>query len=373
METSVKSLAASLWCWFKSKAWLLGLLLLTALNVAAYVRTSLLVKRVMSESAATRADVNEVKVALAGLAETPLAYREAPGGLHLTHADKGNSKAELEFLQAFRGRFLPKEVDVGRLKPGELIAKLHDSILKGYADNRAHLQPYGLSERQALIAYTALRTNGSMPTYEVREQVPNDLEQLVAGPSGNCSDYALRLMFALESIGVQAASFSIVTDSIPGHVVVDAYDPVEDMAYLLDANFNIMLMHPHSQHQGFIESFRKNKKNAHQFAHDTKLIAFPAVVRFVDPGETAYTSTPLTPAFINQQRQKREPMWRTWMEQDGDDLVAFWQRAPAHAPHTLKEWRESGALSVIPPEFNVSGDFARKIRAATKPDGVQPK
>lgn len=360
----------NVWRWVKDKSWVIGFLALTALNVVGYMRTSALIKQIKTESVVAQ---NEIKAAAAGLAQLPLAYRETPEGLKLTFAEHGNDKAELQFLQAFRGRFLPKEVLVEKLKPGELKAMLHDSMLKGYADNRAHLLPYALSERQALIAYAVLRTNGSMPTYEVRELVPNDLKQLVTGPSGNCADYALRLMLALESIGVRAANITSVTDAIPGHIVVDAYDPVEDVAYLLDANFNVMLMHPHAQGQGFIEHLRKNRKNARQFAHDTKLIAFPAVVRFVDPGETAYTSTPLTAAFINQQREKREPMWRTWMEQDGDDLVKVWRRTPVLAPKTLREWRESGALSVIPPEFNVSGDFARKIRAATITEGVQPK
>lgn len=66
-------------------------------------------------------------------------------------------------------------------------------------------------------------------------------------------------------------------------------------------------------------------------------------------------------------------MWRTWMEQDGEGLIAVWKKTPVLAPTTLREFRESGALSVIPAEFNVSGDFARQIRKAVKLEVAQPK
>lgn len=296
MENSENSTGVSVWRWIKGKAWWGGLVLLTVLNVAAYLRTAEIIKQLKGAVIETRADVKGVKVALDGLTDIPLAYRESPEGLKLTHADKGNTKAELEFLDAFRGRFLPKDVAVKNLKSGEWIARMHDTMLRGYAENRALLSSYNLSERQSLIAYAVLRTNGSMPTYEVRDLVPNNLEQLVVGPTGNCADYALRLMMALESMGLRAATITSVTDAIPGHVVVDAYDSEEDKAYLLDANFNVMLMHPHSGGRSFIEHLRENKETPRQFARDTQLITFPTVVRFVDPGETAYTSTPLTPA-----------------------------------------------------------------------------
>src|SRR5690606_10438828 len=87
------------------------------------------------------------------------------------------------------------------------------------------------SPRRQLIAAALLRVNGSMPTYAIRVAVPNDLSRIVAGTGGNCADFTVRLMLLLEAIGVRASLISIVTPELPGHVFVDAYDPIDDTAY----------------------------------------------------------------------------------------------------------------------------------------------
>lgn len=153
---------------------------------------------------------------------------------------------------------------------------------------------------------------------------------------------------------------SNVTNNLPGHVFVDAYDAHDDTSYLLDANFNVIIIRPNSKKQGFLEQLFSDSKDHDEFSRIARILVFPVYFRFIDPGETGFMGTPLTPEFLNEQRADREPMWRRWLAHDIEGLRLWWINTPSHAPKTLKEL--SMSYSAIPKEFNVSKNFAQKLR-----------
>lgn len=360
-------------CWIKSRKWQL---LFCALLVGNIIVVKKAYKVYRKEMTAMRTEnqqmfaefntkvydeIKALKIRVDELGEMPLAYAETPKGLAIVPANRGVSRAEIDFLARYRGAIFSEKTNVEAFPPGKLIEALKTELDEGFKQDERNLQLRSGSERESLIAYTMLRTNGSMPTYEVRDTVPNNLDQLVLGTSGNCTDFTFRLMMLLESIGLKASTISSNTKNLGGHVFVDAYDSEQDKAYLLDANFNVMIVLPNSKGRGFLESvFAMKPEERKTFAGKTDISAFPVYFRFLDPGKTGLTLTPLTPEFINEQRADREPMWRRWLAKDTEELLKWWNRAPIHAPRTLKEF--SKVLSAIPGEFDVSDDYAARLR-----------
>lgn len=165
-------------------------------------------------------------------------FIETPKGLESSNPDHGSTVNDLKFLQTFRKHLIrPEDYNYLNIKKS-----IHDELITGYKDSANSLAAYGLSGRERLIAYTVLRVNGSIPVYEIRKDIPPDLKELITGTNGNCADHALRLMIALEAIGVKSAHISNVTKNIGGHVFVDAYDPIDDKFYILDPTFNLIII-----------------------------------------------------------------------------------------------------------------------------------
>lgn len=305
-----------------------------------------------------------LEVFLAGFAETlPSAYAETPTGLYLIPPKYGVSKSELEFLLRFRRPILTIEDKINPQNSEEIKKKLQKQFLKDFGNDRNYIQEWAsLSDRQAMIAYAVLRTNGSMPTYQVRDYVPNDFKNLLLGSSGNCSDYTIRLMMLLESIGIKAMFISIVTEHLPGHVVVDAYDIEEDTSYLLDANFNTILIMPNSNGKSFLEQVFLAKETD-KIIDDIEVIALPNYFASISTNK----SSSLTLNIINGQRGERVERWKEWIEHDRDQLRSWWIDTPTHRPATLLELRRIEVngipkLDQIPPTFNYSGSYAENLR-----------
>jgi len=303
-----------------------------------------------------KTEFDKVNAKLSMLTDMPLAYAETPTGLKLVPAALGVSKRELDFLKRFRGPLLPLDTKISKFKSGELTEKLRTQTLVDFVTHKNFLMDYfNATERQALIAFALLRTNGSIPTYEVRADLPAELQQLVLGASGNCSDYSVRLMMLLESLGLRTLMISNVTKNLSGHVFVDAYDPQEDTSYLLDANFNVMIPRVKSNNMGFIEQLLRAAEARKDFSLSVKIIVFPVYFRFLDPGNTAFKTTPLTPEFLNSFRASRESLWQKWLANDIDELALWWQKTPSHSPKKLLK------LLPIPPEFKMSAIAVKRL------------
>lgn len=352
--------------WLANRKWHLIVLILLSINVIFVMKVYKSYKSFRHEVVIARAeyrqvqaDVLDLKTRLREFSDTPLAYAETPRGLKLVPVNQGVSKADIEFISRYRGPIIGGK-KLSTFESRELSATLRVELLDSFKKTTRSLSSE-YTERQSLIAHAVLRTHGSIPVYEVRDAVPNDLDQIVLGPSGNCSDYTIRLLMVMEALGLKASLISSVTPNLGGHVFVDAYDPEEDTSYLLDANFSVMIIQPQSKGRGFLENLLTMSDDKRvEFAKLVNIVAFPVYFRFVDPGATGVMRTPLTPEFINEQRADREPMWRRWLAQDMEQLVGWWHKAPGHAPRTLQEFSEF--LSVIPAEFNGSADYAANLR-----------
>lgn len=310
--------------------------------------------------------LQKVNATIDGLGNMALAYEETPEGLKLVPAEIGASKNDLDFLQRFRGPILDLHTDFTKLSSGQIQEALKKQLVSEFESDPRNLT-LAKTKRRALITFAILRVNGSMPTYEVRDNVPNAIRSMILGTSGNCSDFTIRMMMVAEALGLKAALISANTPALQGHVFVDAYDPEEDTAYILDANFNVKIVRRGTGGLGFFESLLKESaEQRREYAEKARIRAMPIYFRYVDPGEKALFGTPLTASFINAIRSKREPMWRHWTADDVDDLLMWWQKTPTHRPRTLAEIR--GYLTEIPAEFNASGDYAARIRAAAGVD-----
>lgn len=294
------------------------------------------------------------------LGNLPLAYTETAEGLKLVPAEFGVTKDDLDFLKRFRGPLLDLNTDFKELSADQIKQLLRTRILTEFERDPQNLK-LGKTKRRALITFAMLRVNGSMPTYEVRDAVPNDFKSMVLGTSGNCSDFTIRLMIVAEALGLKAALISANTPALPGHVFADVYDPEEDTAYMLDSNFDVRIARVRTGGRGFFEALLTGSVNEQEaFSEKAKVKTLPVYFRFIDPGEKGLYGTPLTASDVNAIRSKREETWRRWTSEDLDDLVAWWRRTPTHRPRTLEEFNEF--LPGIPSAFNLSGDYAERLR-----------
>ncbi|WP_413430189.1 hypothetical protein [Synechococcus sp. Cu2B8-bc1011] len=282
-------------------------------------------------------------------------FLETPKGLKPSNPDHGSTINDLKFLQAFRKHLVsPEEYNYLNIKK-----LIHDELIAGHKDSANSLAAYGLSGRESLIAYTVLRVNGSIPVYEIRRNIPPDFKELITGTSGNCSDHSLRLMLALETIGVKSALISNVTKNIGGHVFVDAYDPIDNKFYILDPTFNLIIIGDSNTQKSLVAEIIDTGDNTKKkiLAQNLRIIAFPTIVRFVDPGYTAFRSNTLTPDFINETRSKRDRMWRKWALEDGKELRSWWERTPGHRPQSAGGFAHSNGIK-LPNNFDSSDEYA---------------
>ena len=307
--------------------------------------------------------VDEFGVRIGVLDRMPLAWAETAAGLKLVPADLGVSKEDLEFLKRFRGPLLDLKTEVAALNPGELRSVLRSRLINEFEKDSRNLA-LGETRRQALITFAVLRVNGSMPTYAVRTSVPNNLDSIVLGTAGNCSDFTIRMMMVGEALGLKVALISAVVPTLPGHVFVDAYDPESDTGYMLDANFNVIAIRADTKGKGFFESLLESSVNERkQFASNAMIKTMPVYTRFVDPGVGGIYETRLDADLINSNSKNRETTWRHFMSDDAPALIEWWKKAASHRPRTLAELKkELLILTTIPPEFSGSGNYAIKLR-----------
>ena len=339
---------------------ILALVAALALGAAAIWATSKKLKKVRAQVATESAALASLRAEAAALRLNldAAAWQETPDGLELAPVARGVTKQELAFLRPFRRALL----DGAKAGPESAWSGALAKTLRGDFARAGGLADLAdLTDRQRLIAYVVLRVNGSIPTYEIRNQLPSQFRELVLGTSGNCSDFTIRLMIALEALGLRAAMISSVTPELPGHVFVDAYDPLERRSYLLDANYNVMLSSPEAVDDSFVSRWF-GAADVKAFTDSVKVHAFPVYFRFVDPGVQGFQANALTPDAINEQRADREQRWRRWLLRDAEALRAWWRKTPWHAPQTLQELLGRGSMK-LPSDFRASGDYASRLRA----------
>jgi hypothetical protein len=323
------------------------------------------------------ADLTSVEFQSASLEASeiiPTAYLETDAGLQLVLEEYGVSKPELDFVKHFRRPFLTDLSDSFDWDDGEkLYEVIRTQLLEDFDRDREMLdEKLSLSDRQAQIAYAVLRVNGSIPNYRARSYVPENLESLVLGSSGNCSDYTIRLMIVLEAIGVKALLISIVTDTFPGHIVVDDYDPVEDISYILDANFNVVLMKKNSDGKGFLRQALTSHSRA-SFLEGYQAIAFPVLFASASAENPQSVDTVYDLNLLNGQRDDLEERWEEWLRKNMDELIDWWTNTPTNRPASLADFRKI-ELSSIPEEFDGSISYANTFReylSLDYPDSTQ--
>lgn len=264
-------------------------------------------------------------------------YTEQPVGIKLVERQAGTKKADIEWLQNFRGRIVDKVGDEPRISLSRALkaewrlkAKLLESLFPS------------LSDRQRLIAFTTLRVGGSFSTYAIRTTVPNELEKLLMSHRGNCSDQAFRLAMALDSLGLDTALIPVLTPSTPGHFIVDAYDDVDGSGYLLDSLFNVVLIYNGAKKSFITKWIDLSAKERLAFFDKpgaNVALFLPTYFRFVDGGVAGLKSTPVTIQSINSQSPaQRRVQWLNTLTSEWPQMIAWWRNSyPNQPPRTLDE------------------------------------
>ncbi|WP_461583438.1 hypothetical protein [Thiobacillus sp.] len=167
----------------------------------------------------------------------------------------GIPKKDAKFLANFAGEIISQVPN----NANDLKRTVRNNIISGY---QTHIQLFSGthdfgSDRERLIVYAMLRVNGSLPIYKgtgfsVEEFLPRNWEGLVVGKYGNCGIAATRLLMVLDAFAIPARAVVWFSPSLTGHIFVDAYDPVERKAYLLDPSFNVWDVQPHVD-EGYME------------------------------------------------------------------------------------------------------------------------
>jgi hypothetical protein len=297
-----------------------------------------------------------IRLSLSQHRKEPVSFVEAPEGIVPAKEEHGLPKEDLEFLRSFRGRLipaLPREVKTTR-------TALHDALRSDYKSRERILRERypKLSVQQRFVLYLVLRVNGSLPTYAVRSFLPRTLDRLLLSHRGNCSDHAVRLAMVLDAFGIKTGIIPVMTPSLPGHMLVDAFDPREGTAYLLDSTNNVYIKRVGAR-GGFFDALFKDEpgQRAVHFREPNALY-LPVYFRFVDPGPNGIDATSITVDFLNSQIPKqRQAKWTASFTHEIKHVTDWWRTSyPMQPPRTLKELAEAFGITGIKdfgPEFGI--------------------
>jgi hypothetical protein len=238
----------------------------------------------------------------------------------------------------FAGRLLDRLPPDVRTTRGQL----RDALLKEYAAKSVLLRALfpELSDRQRLVMFAQLRVHGSFPTYAIRSMVPSTLDRLLLSHRGNCSDHAIRLAMALDSLGIQNAFIPILTKSLPGHVIVDAFDPTEKTGYLLDSNTNVYVRMPAAR-ASFLNvwiNLSPAERGAF-FGHRGNFYLLPMHYDYVDPGPAlGFKPGAVNLVDLNSTIPRRAQAWRNSLTDEFDQVLGWWKKSyPFQPPRPLPD------------------------------------
>lgn len=274
-------------------------------------------------------------------------FVEQPSGIVAATIQAGTYQSWIEWLRNFRGRLITSISATPR-------ADLGAALLTSWAEHAPLMAATfpQLTERQRFIAFITLRVGGSFITYAVRSTVPNELDSLLMSHRGNCGDHAVRLAMALDSVGIATAIISVNTPTLPGHMIVDAYDPVDGSGYLLDSLFNVILRYDGAGTSFITKWISLTPQQRIDFfdvdgAHD--LLFNPTYFRFVDGGPAGFTTTPVTDQSMNEvDFAARRAAWRVAMTSEWANYTGWWHSSyPYQPPRTLAEMGSALAIPGI--------------------------
>lgn len=262
------------------------------------------------------------------------------------HVERAQAQAAgiMEFSDFFR-RPLMAEPPQDNIR-----AALRESLEKDWQNDEPWMKERfpDMDARERFIAYLLARVNGSLPVYHSTTTGSAKLEEMLWLPRGNCSHHSLRLSLVLDAFDIPSVMLSVVTPSFPGHVLVDAWDPVGKKAYWLDANFLTYASLDAPKKAGFGWQFLnmtpEERANAIQ-AVDFKIL--PWHFEWVDPDATVFRKRPLTAEMINSQRDSLAGKWQRFFGHELDRAGEFWKKAGlAHAPHGLQDFPNLGISDI---------------------------
>jgi hypothetical protein len=116
-------------------------------------------------------------------------------------------------------------------------------LLEDFGADRALVDELGafVSDRERLLVCLLMRVNGSIPIFDPAKGINADPENLLLSRTGNCAHLATRLALVLESVGMECRVVCWWSPSVEGHVFVEARDPADGIAYILDPTLNLVL------------------------------------------------------------------------------------------------------------------------------------
>ena len=278
-------------------------------------------------------------VASSATADQQLATKVAPspsGSAHSQH-QPASALPDDELLTGFRGRLLAQLPSDHR----QTRAALRSALLNEFSAKQDLIRTRfpELSERQRLVMFTLLRVHGSFPTYAIRSMVPASLDRLLLSHRGNCSDHAIRLALALDALDIETAFVPIKTASLPGHVVVDAYDPIEHTAYLLDSNTNVLIRRPGAS-ASFLTEWVNERALARTefFSSAGNFYELPMHYDYEDPGPLGFTGAAPTLEQLNSTVKNRKDLWRRAFTTEFGQVLGWWKTSwPYQPPRSLIE------------------------------------
>ncbi|OIO06194.1 MAG: hypothetical protein AUJ49_00070 [Desulfovibrionaceae bacterium CG1_02_65_16] len=272
---------------------------------------------------------------------------------------RGVPASWIKWLRLFRGPLLKGVSSARERLRSAIIASWRrlDPVLAGSFPR--------LTPRQRLIVCAVLRVGGSFATYVPRKTVPNALHKLLLSPRGNCSDQALRLCLVLDSLGVDTAFIVVMAPSIPGHIVVDAYDPEDGSGYLLDSLYNVILRKGDAK-ASFLTHWSgmppERRQDFFDASDEGSLYFCPAYFRYIDGGVAGFTETPITLQVLNGTTPARwRRNWEASLTSEWPQLLEWWRTSyPDQPPRTLAELGKA---------LNISGilEFGPKYGVNTRP------
>ena len=265
----------------------------------------------------------------------------------------------MEFSNFFRRPLMsePPKEDVRK--------RLRESLEKDWQNDMSWMKERfpDMDERERFIAYLLARVNGSLPVYHPTTHGSQTLEEWLWMPRGNCSHHSLRLALVLDAFDIPSKIMSINTPSFPGHVLVDAWDPVTKKAYWLDANFLTYASLDSKEKAGFYWKFMsltpdERAKTAETI--DFKIL--PWHFEWVDPDSMVFRPRPLTAALINQQQPSLVGKWKRFFGHELETNRVFWKKAGlAHAPHDFKDFSRLGLgeIDKFAPQTRLDADYEK--------------
>jgi len=164
-------------------------------------------------------------------------YTVSADGMRPVGREFGLPKADIEFC----ARFWRPLLDIPGDLPVPVAEHIRATILQDFEADKAFLATRHptLGERQRLVLYAMLRTHGSFASYTPCEGKVRHEDEWLLSPQGNCTHHAVRAMIILWALGIPAFTVTILVGGLNGHVLLSAFDPADNTAYLLDGTMNV--------------------------------------------------------------------------------------------------------------------------------------